>query len=90
LFFYCYYARFLWRAVFVLFGINPPRNTNHLFNSWSKLGGSNHNHLLLTEAAAFCWAIWITRNVVFNKGHPKTFLRVLFRGTHWLWFWTLL
>ena len=27
----------------------------------------------------FCWAIWITRNdVVFDKGHPKTFLRVLF------------
>jgi len=64
MFFYCHYASFLWRAVFVLFGINPPRNTNHLFNSWSKLGGSNHNHLLLTGAAAFCWAIWITRNDV--------------------------
>ena len=65
--------------MFVLFGINPPRNTNHLFNSWSKLGGSNHNHLLLTGAMTFCWAIWITMNdVVFDKGHPKTFLRVLF------------
>jgi len=91
LFFDCHYASFLWRAVFVLFGINPPRNTNHLFNSWSKLGGSNHNHLLLTGAAAFCWAIWITRNdVVFDKGHPKTFLQVLFRGTYWLRFWALL
>ena len=59
LFFDCHYARFLWRAMFVLFGINPLRNMNHLFNSWSKLGGSNHNHLLLTGATTFCWAIWI-------------------------------
>jgi len=58
---------------------------------WSKLGGSNHNHLLLTGAVAICWAIWITRNdVVFDKGHPKTFLQVFFRGTHWLRFWALL
>jgi len=90
-FFNCHYVSFLWRAVFVLFGINPARNTNHPFNSWSKLGGSNHNHLLLTGAAAFCWAIWITRNdVVFDKGHLKTFLHVLFRGTLWLRFWALL
>jgi hypothetical protein len=58
LFFDYHYARFLWRAVFVLFGINPPKNTNHLFNSWSKLGGSNHNYLLLTGAMTFCWTIW--------------------------------
>ena len=81
LFLDCHYARFFWRAMFVLFGINPPRNTNYLFNSWSKLGGSNHNHLLLTGTAAFCWVIWITSNdMVFDKGHPKTFLQVLFRG----------
>jgi hypothetical protein len=81
LFFDCHYASFLWRAVFVLFSINPPRNTNHLFNSWSKLGGSNHNHLLLTGTVAFCWTLWITRNdVVFYKGHPKTFLHVCLRG----------
>ena len=77
--------------MFVLFGINPTRNTNHPFNSWSKLGGSNHNHLLLTGAAAFYWAISITRNdMVFDKVHPKTFLQVLFRGTHWLRFCALL
>jgi len=28
--------------------------------------------------------------VVFDKGHPKTFLQVLYRGTPWLQFWTLL
>ena len=54
LFFDCHYASFLWRVVFVLFGIHSLRNTYHLFNSWSKVGGSNHNLLLLTGVAAFC------------------------------------
>ena len=81
LFFKCHYAQFLWCAVFILFGIQPPRNTNHLFGSWSKLDGRQHNNLLLTEAAAFCWAIWITRNdMVFDKVQPKTYLQVLFGG----------
>ena len=83
--------QFLCHAVFILFGIQPPRNTNHLFGSWSKLDGRQHNNLLLTEAAAFCWAIWITRNdMVFDKVQSKTLLQVLFRGTYWLRFWTLL
>jgi len=48
-------------------------------------GGNKHNSLLLTAASALCWAVWITRNeVVFDKCKPKSFLQVLFRGTHWL------
>jgi len=38
-----------------------------------------------------CWVIWLSRNdVVFNKREPKTFLQVLFRGTHWLRHWAQL
>jgi len=59
-----------------------------LFDIWSKMGTSKHNTLLLSAAAALCWAIWITRNeVVFVKCRPKTILQVLFRGTHWLCQW---
>ena len=53
----------------------------------------NHDHklMLLTGAASLCWAIWLTRNkTMFDKCRPKTFLQVLFRGTHWLRFWALL
>jgi hypothetical protein len=46
-----------------------------LFNNWTKGGGNKHNLLLLTVAAALCWAIWITRNeVVFDKCRPKLVL----------------
>ena len=88
LFFDCTYAKFLWRSVHILFGIAPPIDMADLFDSWSKMGTSKHNTLLLSAAAALCWAIWITRNeVVFDKCRPKTFLQVLFRGAYWLRQW---
>jgi hypothetical protein len=82
------YAKFLWRAVHLLFGLTPPQNIDDLFNGWSKKGNKKENSLLLTAASALCWAVWITRNeVVFDKCRPKSFLQVLFRGTHWLRQW---
>jgi hypothetical protein len=55
------------------------------------MGGVINNSLLLTAAAALCWIIWLTRNeVVFDKCRPKTFLQVLFGGTHWIRQWARL
>ena len=74
-----------------MFGISRPINIYDLFNRWCKLGGSKHNLTLLTAAAALGWTTWVTRNeVVFDKCRPKTFLQVLFRGTHWLQQWVQL
>ena len=68
-----------------------PLSIHDLFVNWSKAGGNIHNSLLLTAASALCWTIWLTRNeVVFDKCRPKTFLQVLFRGTHWLRQWARL
>jgi len=61
------------------------------FVNWSKRGSNTHNSLLLMAATALVWTIWITRNeVFFDKCRPKTFLQVLFRGTHWLRQWARL
>ena len=90
-FFNCFYAKFLWRAVHILFGISPPSNMDDLFIRWSKLLNKKYNSLLLTAASALCWAVWITQNeVVFDKCRPKSFLQVLFKGTHWLRQWARL
>ncbi|WVZ53969.1 hypothetical protein U9M48_004850 [Paspalum notatum var. saurae] len=78
LFFECHYAKFLWRAVHCIFGLTPPINTGHLLNVWSKQGGKRMVQPLLTGAATFCWAIWLTRN------------EVLFRRTHWIRLWAQL
>jgi hypothetical protein len=91
LFFYCFYAKFLWRSIHILFGISSPMNINDLFVHWSKVGNKKYNTLLLTAATALLWAIWLTRNeVVLNKCKHKSFLQVLFRGTHRLRQWAKL
>jgi hypothetical protein len=91
LFFDCVYAKFLWRAIHILFGLTPPTDMSDLFLVWSKFGHKKYNSLLLTAAAALCWAIWLTRNeVVFDKCRSKTFLQVLFRRTYRLRQWASL
>jgi hypothetical protein len=88
LFLECLYTKFLWRDVHILFGIPSPQSIDDLFNRWSKMASNKHNSLLLTTASALCWVVWITRNeVVFDKCRLKSFLQVLFRGTHWLRQW---
>ena len=80
LFFSCAHAKFLWRAVHVVFGLSQPSSVDDLFNRWCKVGDSKHNLLLQTAASAICWTIWISRNeVVFDKCKPKSYLQVLFR-----------
>jgi hypothetical protein len=81
LFLDCYYAKFLWRAVHLMFGISAPLSMEDLFVTWSKMGSKPQNALLLTTASALCWTIWLTRNdVVFDKCR-LIFFQVLFRGT---------
>jgi hypothetical protein len=58
--------------------------TIHLFHK-------NLNALLSIAAAALTWTVWLTRNeVIFDKSRSKSFLQVLFRGTHWLRQWAQL
>ena len=90
MFFSCTHAKFLWRAVHVVFGISQPSSIDDLLNRWCKVGDNKHNLLLLTAASVICWTIWISRNVVFDKCKPKSYLKVLFRGTYWLCQWALL
>jgi len=74
------YAKFLWRAIHILFGLTPPTDMSDLFFVWSKNRHKKYNSLLLTVSAALYWAIWLTRNkVVFDKCRLKTFLQVLFK-----------
>ena len=45
IFFDCYYAKFLWRSIHILFGIVPPTGIRDLFESWSKLSTKRYNTL---------------------------------------------
>ena len=65
-------------------------NILHMFNGW--LIGLNKKlmYKILVGASAVCWAIWLSRNyMVFNNSRAVTPLQVIFRGTHWIRYWTL-
>ena len=91
LFFDCHFAKFIWRVVFISSGINPPSSISYLFGNW--LVGINRKlmYLLLVGASALCLAIWLSRNdVVFDKVRVSSAMQVIFKGTHWFRFWSLL
>ena len=83
----CHIAKFLWRAIQFAFDLNPPCSITHLLGNWLSGVGTKLKRQLLVGASALCWAIWLNRNdVVFDKSPTKTYLQVLYRGTHWLRF----
>jgi hypothetical protein len=60
-----------------------------MFSFWLNQVGGKLKRQLLAGATTFCWAIWLSRNdVVFDKSLIKSFMHVLYMGTHWLWFWS--
>ena len=89
LFFDCYVARFVWNAVYVVFGIQPPTSMSSLLGSWLGNFSRKLQKHILVGASALCWAIWLSRNdVVFQKTIPNSYLQVIFRGTYWARCWS--
>jgi hypothetical protein len=85
LFFECHYAKFMWGLLYLAFNIVPPQSVRHMFGTWLNQFGEKLKRQALVGASVFCWAIWLSRNdVIFNKSPIKSFIQVLYRGTHWL------
>jgi hypothetical protein len=84
----CFYAKFIWGLSQFPFNIVPPHNVHHMFGTWLHQFGGTLKRQVLAGASTFCWAIWLSRNeLIFDKSPMKTFMQVLYRGTHWLWSW---
>jgi hypothetical protein len=69
----------------------PPTSVHNIFTGW--LGGINRKlkAKIFVGASAMCWMIWLTRNnIVFNKAAAPSYLQVIFRGTYWTRYWSLL
>ena len=91
LFFDCHVAKLLWRVVQYIFDLSPPQSITHLFGNWLRSVGTKLKRKLLTGASTLCWAIWLSRNdIVFDRSPSKTYMQVLYRGTHWLRLWARL
>lgn len=72
---------FLWRAIHMMFGFNPPWNTNtYLVNDiLKKIKLFNPFY---AGVAAILWSIWIIGNkVIFDNCQLKSLLQVQFKGS---------
>jgi hypothetical protein len=91
LFFDCPMAKLVWEIVCLTFGIRRPYSVEHLFGPWLRSFSKRQRNLVMVGMAAFCWAIWISRNdIVFHKSRYMSVLQVMFRGTHWIRSWSIL
>ena len=91
LFFECHLAKFVWRAVYFTFGINPPDSIGHLLGSWLNGYPAKLKKLVLVGASAMCCAIWLCQNdIVFHQSNSNSYLQVIFGGAYWARFWSLL
>jgi hypothetical protein len=70
-------SRLMWGTVCFTFGIKKPIDVGHLFGPWLRSFSKKQRNLLLVGMAAFCWALWISRNdLVFYKSQFKSILQV--------------
>jgi len=83
LFFDCHYAKFMWRAINFTFGLDVPKSVDHMCYGWLQGIQPRVKSKILVGAIAMCWSLWLSRNdMVFDKCSMKTYMHVLFRGTH--------
>ncbi|MFB5604543.1 MAG: hypothetical protein ACE5RK_09090, partial [Candidatus Nitrosomaritimum aestuariumsis] len=57
LFFECHYAKFLWRALQITFGIHSPTSINDMFTSWLLALGQKRRKQIIVGATTICWSI---------------------------------
>jgi hypothetical protein len=81
----------MWGTVCFTFGIKKPVDVGHLFGPSLRSFSKKQRNLVLLGMAAFCWALWISRNdLVFHMSQFKSILQVMCRGTYWIRSWAIL
>jgi hypothetical protein len=84
-------TKLVWGMLSLTFGIRMSSDVGNLFGPWLRSFSKKQRNRVLVGVAAFCWAIWISRNdIVFHKSHFLSILQVMFRGTHWIRCWAIL
>ena len=90
-FFDCQHAKVIWRTIQVAIGLTPPSSVTHMLGNWLQNFNAQEAFTILIGTADLCWAIWHCRNdIIFDNAKHSSFMQVIFRGTYWLRFWSIL
>jgi hypothetical protein len=81
----------MWRTIHISFKLKSSTSVHNLFTGWLEGLNRKRKSQILVGASAICWALWLTQNdVVFDKATTSSYLQVIFEGTYWTRYWTLL
>ena len=73
---------FLWRAIHMMFGFNPPWNTNTYLVNDILIKIKLFKPFYCWCGSHFVWSIWIIGNkIIFDDGQLKSLLQVQFKGS---------
>ncbi len=71
----------MWNAVYISFGIHPPRNVARMFGNWQKGVRPKLRAQILVGMGTLCWVVWLCRNdVVFDGSNTNFFVAGDFQG----------
>ena len=62
IFFNVILQKFLWRIVYISFGLKPPDSISNMVGNWLSGVESKTKNLIFVGASAFCWALRLSRN----------------------------
>ena len=81
----------MWRIIHISFKLILPTSIHNLFTRWLEGIDRKMKYQILVGASVICWAIWLTRNdIVFDKALAPSYLQVIFKGTYWTRYQSLL
>jgi hypothetical protein len=80
IFFDCDLTKFIWRVMYLSFGLIPQVSIKHMFGIWVLNMQGGMQKLLLVGIGVILLAVWLSQNnIVFDKSLVLSHMH----GTHW-------
>jgi two-component response regulator (ARR-B family) len=76
--------------IYLSYNIPPPANVTNMFGRWLNGVSKNDKQKIRIGVSAICWAVWRTRDLVFNNQSGTNFLQVIRRAAHSIQQWVFL
>ena len=80
----------VWTITHASFGLPQPSSVTDMIGQCLMGVCNEFKSLILLEAAATCWSLWLYQNALIFENKQSSFLRIIFSISHWVYTWTIL